>query len=686
MGRVSNEQDTNGQVTHSTTSTRRLFPIPAGMLILALLLAAVLGGYWLGWYRSGEMSPSPVPVASAEDSTLEAVTPIIEETKEAVVTATLAVTATASAPSPTLTPPATETGATTLMPTEASVITHWVMTPLPTATPTAPATPTESLPTATTAEAAKIATAVAATLTAQPTPDLAAVATAEAETIATAVAATLTAQGTPALTLPLVTPIAETPEAGPAGCQDNSAFVADLTVPDNTVFPSGARFDKVWQVRNTGTCTWEAGYQLVFISGERMSAPEGQVITGTIGPGQTANITLTLAAPAAPKVYTGVWQLANPSGQPFGERLTVIIQLPGASTASQAPQAPKYAAPAVDFGYGIQAHLWDADMGPIVGAIQRLGFTWVKQQVPWKVMEPQKGNYQWGSADQIVNALTANGLKPMFSVVKAPDWARPPTTDLNVEGPPANPQDFADFLGALAAHYKGKVKAYEVWNEQNLHYEWGNEQLDPARYMTLLKAAYIAIKAVDPDAVVISGAPTPTGAPQPWAIDDYIYLEGMYQNGLKDACDVIGSHPSGYNVPPDADWQTWQRPGLFFSGPVNNRHHSWSFKATMEGYHNLSVKYNDPTKTIWPTEFGWATSPTPVQGYEYAADNSLEQQAEYTVKAYQMGKAWGWVGVMFLWNLNFRVVDPGSEKAQWGILNTNWDPMPVYSALAAMPK
>ena len=106
----------------------------------------------------------------------------------------------------------------------------------------------------------------------------------------------------------------------------------------------------------------------------------------------------------------------------------------------------------------------------------------------------------------------------------------------------------------------------------------------------------------------------------------------------------------------------------------------------MEGYRNIMLQHDDGAKTIWPTEFGWASSPLPSQNYEYAADNSLEQQAQYTVQAYQMGKTWGWVGTMFLWNLNFKVVAPGSEQAQWGIVDENWGGLPVYHALSAMPK
>ncbi|NLE77585.1 MAG: hypothetical protein GX605_12660, partial [Chloroflexi bacterium] len=86
------------------------------------------------------------------------------------------------------------------------------------------------------------------------------------------------------------------------------------------------------------------------------------------------------------------------------------------------------------------------------------------------------------------------------------------------------------------------------------------------------------------------------------------------------------------------------------------------------------------------TEFGWASNSSPVANYEYAADNTLDEQAQFTVRAYQMGRAWGWVGPMFLWNLNFKVIAGGSEMAQWGIVDGGWGPMPVYNALKGMPK
>ena len=156
----------------------------------------------------------------------------------------------------------------------------------------------------------------------------------------------------------------------------------------------------------------------------------------------------------------------------------------------------------------------------------------------------------------IVNEAGNRGINVLFSVVNSPDWAREPGFDASVGGPPADPGTYAAFVGAMAGQFCGtSLKAIEIWNEQNLHYEWGNRSLDPAAYMDLLRPSYAAIKAACPQMLVISGALTPAGSNPPFAVDDFAYLEGMYQNGLKDYADGIGAHPSGYNVPADVRWE-----------------------------------------------------------------------------------------------------------------------------------
>ena len=71
----------------------------------------------------------------------------------------------------------------------------------------------------------------------------------------------------------------------------------------------------------------------------------------------------------------------------------------------------------------------------------------------------------------------------------------------------------------------------------------------------------------------------------------------------------------------------------------------------------------------------------------YAEDNTEEERAAWVVKAYQMAKIWGYVGMVSLWNLNFRIVAPGSEQALFGILDNDHDYVPTqtYWALRYMP-
>lgn len=358
-----------------------------------------------------------------------------------------------------------------------------------------------------------------------------------------------------------------------------------------------------------------------------------------------------------------------------------------APTATPAPvtekpvaPAPVVSAPAVGkygFGYGVQVHAIHNDHGPIFGSITGMGFGWVKQQVEWAVYEPSKGNYNWGELDRFVNSANAAGVRVLFSVLRSPLWA-----NSSNDGPPRNFNDLGDFMAALASRYKGRVHAYEVWNEQNLAREWVGHGLSASRYVELLRISYSRIKAADPGAVVVAGALTPTGLNDGVnAIDDRLYLRQMYQAGLRGVSDAVGVHPSGFGNSPDAHW-----PDAVGKAPSHNNHPSFFFRNTMEDYHNIMAEYGDGGKQLWPTEFGWAVTGSPHPGYEYAAYNSEESRAAYLVRAYTMARNWGFVGPMFLWNLNFRIVAPGSEQAAFGIMNAGWQGTASYAALRDMPK
>ena len=112
---------------------------------------------------------------------------------------------------------------------------------------------------------------------------------------------------------------------------------------------------------------------------------------------------------------------------------------------------------------------------------------------------------------------------------------------------------------------------------------------------------------------------------------------------------------------------------------------SFFYRNTMEDYHNIMVSNGDGSKRIWATEFGWPVWRfTGDQRFVFAKATSLEQQAAYTVQAYNIARNSGWAGVMFLWNLDYALTCD-CESANFGVLTRQGD-APVYAALAAMPK
>lgn len=103
----------------------------------------------------------------------------------------------------------------------------------------------------------------------------------------------------------------------PSSC-DKAQFIADVTVPDGTVMSPGQKFTKTWRLRNVGTCAWTKSYQIVFFSGEQMSAPASLTFAQDVPVGGTADFTIEMTAPSAAGSYRGNWMFKNASGQLFG--------------------------------------------------------------------------------------------------------------------------------------------------------------------------------------------------------------------------------------------------------------------------------------------------------------------------------------------------------------------------------
>jgi pSer/pThr/pTyr-binding forkhead associated (FHA) protein len=107
-------------------------------------------------------------------------------------------------------------------------------------------------------------------------------------------------------------------------CTPNAELVKHISIADGTVIEPGGRIDKVWKVKNTGSCTWGEGYFLVFYSGDQMQAPNYQALPET-APDKTTNIGVTMVAPFSPGTYTAAFRLKSPTGDYFGPELSAII-------------------------------------------------------------------------------------------------------------------------------------------------------------------------------------------------------------------------------------------------------------------------------------------------------------------------------------------------------------------------
>ncbi|MBN2258703.1 MAG: hypothetical protein JW704_12955 [Anaerolineaceae bacterium] len=129
------------------------------------------------------------------------------------------------------------------------------------------------------------------------------------------------------------------------GCAFGSQYVADVTIPDGEVLNPGEGFVKTWKVKNSGTCDWGEGYELVFLSGARMDGPES-VPLPVVPAGEAGDISVDLIVPSAPGSHTGTWRIKPRGGEAFGTNLTVVIEVTAEGTV--VPTMVPIATPALD--------------------------------------------------------------------------------------------------------------------------------------------------------------------------------------------------------------------------------------------------------------------------------------------------------------------------------------------------
>ncbi len=365
---------------------------------------------------------------------------------------------------------------------------------------------------------------------------------------------------------------------------------------------------------------------------------------------------------------------ATDDAEPVDDAPDEEIQLPEGQP--EVPQSDEMA-----YGFNIA---WRADEGGLEYnqntrlAVEQAGFNGVRCQVHWSEVQREPDWLDPLPIDRMLDAYEGTNVRVMVSIVGAPDWALDEDgeqllTDYNM---------FAEFMSFMADRYRGRIQAWEIWNEQNMAHEM-HGTVRVSNYARLLEAGYQGVKSADPDALVIFGGLTPTGINDPEvAVNDVDYLRSFYEfegGHFTQFFDVLGMHLNATNNPPDTTYPDNPGPGEWTD------HNSFYFLRGQD-LRAVMQEFGDE-RPVWVTEFGWTTE-NPAPGYEYGADVSEEDQANYLVGAFEVAREqMPWIDGMFVWNLNFTtIVSPEDEKYAWSVLNEDWSPRPAYEALQQMPK
>jgi hypothetical protein len=252
------------------------------------------------------------------------------------------------------------------------------------------------------------------------------------------------------------------------------------------------------------------------------------------------------------------------------------------------------------------------------------GMNWVKFQHKWG-----SGDDPAGLAGRIQQAH-GNGLKVLLSI---PGGSTYPSSI-----------DFAGYVEFLRGVAALGPDAIEIWNEENIDFEWPAGQIDPTSYVNnMLAPAYNAIKSANPSVMVVSGAPAPTGfdnGSNAWADDRY--MAGVAAAGGANYMDCIGVHHNAGATSPNAS-----------SGhPAGNNHYSWYFWPTLNMYYNAF----GGSRPVCFTELGYLSGQdfggVPSR-FNWASNTTVGQHAQWLAEAASLSANSGKVRLMIIFNVDF---------------------------------
>ena len=291
--------------------------------------------------------------------------------------------------------------------------------------------------------------------------------------------------------------------------------------------------------------------------------------------------------------------------------------------------------------------------------VREMGATTIVEFFPWAYAESHEDQYQWSQFDRITRHAQNQGLRVIARLGLVPNWARPPETTLNYL-PEESFDDFTQFAVDFAIRYAGIVDDIIIWNEPNLGFEWGYQEVLPERYVRLLQAVYQPLHDANPNINVLAGALAPTLEPvgSPHGMNDLIFLEGLYDAGAADYFDTLAVHAYGLEQPQSAE-------------PDEE---SLNFRR-IELVRQIMQRYNDDATPIIVTESGWNDNP------RWTLSVRPSQRIANTIDAFHWADEHeSWIENLCIWVLRYPR-DTGRYPDNWTLITPEFQLKPIYYAI-----
>lgn len=335
--------------------------------------------------------------------------------------------------------------------------------------------------------------------------------------------------------------------------------------------------------------------------------------------------------------------------------LGVLMLFSPSCASSPGDPSPEHAALAGFSPGGSFAALSDTDLEREVRAMASTGATWIRLDLNWPAIEPERATWDWAATDRMVAAAQAQGLRVVALPAYTPSWARPEGT--SDKYPPTDVSDFGRFVGEATRRYAPRgVHTWEIWNEPNASWFWAPRP-DAAAYTALLVAAAEAVRAADDEATVITGGLAPgEDSGDGSLIDPATFLRQVYAAGGGGAFDAVAVHPYCYPA-----------------SPLDRSTSDWNAFIRLPEVHEVLASEGDGDRRVWLTEYG-----APTGSGEGAVDEA--RQATLIRDGVVAARRWQWVGPLFVYSYRDSSEDPTDREANFGLVRRDFSPKPAWDA------